>query len=293
MRFGFCSLVRLWLAFVVTVCLMFGVCHGAGAEDGQVEILRPKMNGPEVARLQEYLTSLCYPVGPIDGQYGRYTEDAVRAFQKNNGLIPDGIAGPETLAKILERCETSEYLEREYVVKSGDSVWELSRRFDVPMDVIVAVNNLSNPERIRVGQKLQIPVSGVNHAAPELIAWERVNQIFTSIARVIDVKTGLSFYVKRRGGYLHADCEPLTLQDAQIMKRIYGGSWSWERRAIVVEVSGMRIAASMNGMPHGGQTIMNNGFDGHFCIHFLGSKLHKNGQSCSTHQMMVRLAASY
>ena len=58
------------------------------------------------------------------------------------------------------------------------------------------------------------------------------------------------------------------------MKSIYGGSWSWDRRAILVKYDGHVYAASMNGMPHEDDTISDNDFDGHFCIHFTGSKTH-------------------
>jgi peptidoglycan hydrolase-like protein with peptidoglycan-binding domain len=36
----------------------------------------------------------------VDGIYGVKTRDAVEAFQKANGLTPDGVAGPVTLAAL-------------------------------------------------------------------------------------------------------------------------------------------------------------------------------------------------
>lgn len=54
--------------------------------------------GPEVQTLQQRLTQLGYYRGPIDGDYGTTTEEAVRQFQSAQGLeYVDGIAGPETL----------------------------------------------------------------------------------------------------------------------------------------------------------------------------------------------------
>ncbi|NLI60442.1 MAG: LysM peptidoglycan-binding domain-containing protein [Clostridiales bacterium] len=116
--------------------------------------------------------------------------------------------------------------------------------------------------------------------------------IFTrgSTAKVTHVDTGRTFYVKRRGGTKHADCEPLTKNDTDIMRQIYGGSWSWNRKAIIVEVNGKKMAASMNGMPHGGSSISNNGFSGHFCIHFYGSRGHSSNRQDSDHQAMVKRA---
>jgi LysM repeat protein len=112
-----------------------------------------------------------------------------------------------------------------------------------------------------------------------------------STAKVTHVDTGLTFYVKRRGGTNHADSEPLTKQDTQTIKKIYGGSFSWNREAIIVESGGKKMVASMNGMPHGGSSISGNGFNGHFCIHFYKSKGHSSGRVDSQHQAMVRKAA--
>ena len=58
-----------------------------------------------------------------------------------------------------------------------------------------------------------------------------------------------------------------------------------------MEINGRRIAASMNGMPHGQQDIGDNGFDGHFCIHFLGSRVHRTGRVDPSHQEAIFKAA--
>lgn len=56
--------------------------------------------GEEVKKLQQVLSEKGYDVGAIDGIYGKKTKEAVIAFQKENGLKVDGIAGPETLGKL-------------------------------------------------------------------------------------------------------------------------------------------------------------------------------------------------
>ena len=49
----------------------------------------------------------------------------------------------------------------------------------------------------------------------------------------------------------------------------------------------------MNGMPHGTQTIKDNNFDGHFCIHFYGSKTHGTKKVDEMHQNCVAEAMKH
>ncbi len=129
----------------------------------------------------------------------------------------------------------------------------------------------------------------------EYLCWwdDGVQQLYPrgATATVTDVATGLTFQVKRRGGTNHADSEPLTSGDTAVLREIYGGDWSWNRRAIIVSVNGRDIAASMNGMPHGGQNIHDNNFPGHICIHFKNSKAHSTNSVCERHQSKVKEAA--
>ena len=60
--------------------------------------LKKGSSGTAVRNLQYVLYELGYYDGPIDGDYGDTTEDAVRAFQINNDITPvDGVAGSKTL----------------------------------------------------------------------------------------------------------------------------------------------------------------------------------------------------
>ena len=124
----------------------------------------------------------------------------------------------------------------------------------------------------------------------ELIDWfNGGSEVFPkgTEATVIDVDTGLSFHVRRFGGEYHADSEPLTADDTAIMKQIAGGEWSWDRHAIWVKIGDRYIAASMHCMPHMVSPTASNNFPGHFCIHFLHSKVHETGKECPRHQAMV------
>lgn len=126
----------------------------------------------------------------------------------------------------------------------------------------------------------------------ELLHWKEASQLVGNrqIFTIIDLETGLSWRTQRRAGSRHADIQPLTKEDTAIMKAAYGGAWSWDRRAVIVEAGGRRIAASINGMPHGSGALVNN-FPGHHCLHFLSSMTHGGRNADPVHQLMVHKAA--
>ena len=60
------------------------------------------MTGDDVMALQQRLSELGFDVGRIDGEFAEGTVAAVREFQRNMGLPPDGTCGPATF-KALAR----------------------------------------------------------------------------------------------------------------------------------------------------------------------------------------------
>ncbi len=56
--------------------------------------------GDDVRALQERLLEMGYDVGRGDGIFGRRTSAALSAFQREVGLISDGITGPQTMAAL-------------------------------------------------------------------------------------------------------------------------------------------------------------------------------------------------
>ena len=63
-------------------------------------LLRFGSQGSAVVDLQRRLATLHYDVGAIDGIFGSSTYHGVVAFQKVNGLVRDGIVGPQTWAAL-------------------------------------------------------------------------------------------------------------------------------------------------------------------------------------------------
>ncbi len=66
----------------------------------------PGETNEDVVKLQQALTVLGYYKNTIDGNYGKSTESAVKAFQKKRGLSSDGIAGQGTIATIFGVSKT-------------------------------------------------------------------------------------------------------------------------------------------------------------------------------------------
>ena len=171
------------------------------------------------------------------------------------------------------------------------AVKDFQRAYGLKVDGLAGPATMAAIEAVLARQNADLASRGGRTVL--LLSWEIVDKMWPRgvTARIYDIETGLSLVVRRLYGTEHADVEPLTKQDTYILKQIYGGRWSWDRRAIIVELDGRYIAASMNGMPHGGEAIYDNDFPGQFCIHFLGSRLHKNRKVDAAHQAMVLRAA--
>ncbi|MGI6513378.1 MAG: hypothetical protein GX052_10025 [Syntrophomonadaceae bacterium] len=180
----------------------------------------------------------------------------------------------------------------DYILKTGDRSIRIWRAARVACDEKEVLFNLPPGSCILLDDVIIRLETMLADRFGELMPWDEVKAYFAMYCRaeIIDLETGKSFRVQRRGGRYHADCQPLTRDDTRVMKEIYG-EWSWERRAIIVVVGGRRIAASMAGMPHGAGLIKDNDFPGHFCVHFWGSKVHATGKVDPEHQRRVLEAA--
>ena len=84
--------VKAWLRLALIFMLCLSISGAAMAAT-----LRVGSSGEEVKTLQTKLKRWGYYTGSIDGVFGSGTKKAAIAFQKKNGLTPDGIVGPATL----------------------------------------------------------------------------------------------------------------------------------------------------------------------------------------------------
>ena len=114
-----------------------------------------------------------------------------------------------------------------------------------------------------------------------------------SYGYIYDIDTGIVVRVKRMGGHNHADMEPASASDTARLKKIAGGSFSWDCIPVILYAGGKYVACSINTKPHGDQTIANNGYDGQFCLHMVNSLTHDSGKVNENHQSAIKKAYNW
>ena len=62
----------------------------------QTQIMKLGATGDKVKEIQQWLTDYGYYSGNVDGVFGTDTEEAVKTFQEEAGLIVDGVVGNDT-----------------------------------------------------------------------------------------------------------------------------------------------------------------------------------------------------
>ena len=76
------------------------VTDATGSAGVSYTTLKAGMSGDAVKLMQQKLKDLGYYGGAVTGSFGNVTWEAVRAFQRANGLTADGVAGQKTLEKL-------------------------------------------------------------------------------------------------------------------------------------------------------------------------------------------------
>ncbi|MBD9173548.1 MAG: hypothetical protein EGP83_10500 [Clostridiales bacterium] len=282
--------------------------------------LRKGATGSAVKDLQTKLKKLGFYNASIDGDYGDTTVAAVKAFQKKYNLTADGVAGSETLKKLDSAYKNADsntstdddslrkgatgtavktlqtnlkklgfytaYVDGSFGATTESAVKAFQKKYGLTADGVAGSATLKKIE------------SAVASASSGKITTERLDWFNGgknvipngAVFQIKDVSTGLIFSARRQSGGNQMDAEPLTAEDTAILKKINGGTFSWRRRAVLVKYNGHVYAASIYSEPHGTNTILDNNFDGQFCLHFYGSKTHGTDRVDADHQKCVEQA---
>ena len=288
--------------------------------DKDDDSLRKGATGSAVKDLQTKLKKLGFYNAYVDGSYGDTTVAAVKAFQKKYNLTADGVVGSETLKKLDTAYKNADsntstdddslrkgatgtavktlqtnlkklgfytaYVDGSFGSTTESAVKAFQRKYGLTADGVAGSATLKKIE------------SAVASASSGKITTERLDWFNGgkyvipngAVFQIKDVSTGLIFSARRQSGGNHMDAEPLTAEDTAILKKINGGTFSWRRRAVLVKYNGHVYAASIYSEPHGTNTILDNNFDGQFCLHFYGSKTHGTDRVDADHQKCVEQA---
>ena len=288
--------------------------------DKDDDSLRKGATGSAVKNLQTKLKKLGFYNASIDGDYGDTTVAAVKAFQKKYNLTADGVAGSETLKKLDSAYKNADsntstdddslrkgatgtavktlqtnlkklgfytaYVDGSFGATTESAVKAFQRKYGLTADGVAGSATL---------KKIESAVASANSGkiTTERLDWFNGGKNVIpngAVFQIKDVSTGLIFSARRQSGGSHMDAEPLTAEDTAILKKINGGTFSWRRRAVLVKYNGHVYAASIYSEPHGTNTILDNNFDGQFCLHFYGSKTHGTNRVDADHQKCVEQA---
>lgn len=199
-------------------------------------LLRKGDESAAVRTLQQNLEALGYYDGTITGSYGNLTAEAVRRFQKKNGLTADGVAGKKTLAAI-EAAMTKKTQKAEEEKKAEE---------------------YANSTAGKASKVLNTYFS----------AW-RKDYANGQTCTVYDFVTGRSWKLRILSKDKHMDAEPLTAEDTTSMNKAFEGMKAWVPKAVWVTFSdGKTYIGSTHNVAHGTQSVKNNNFEGHICVHF-------------------------
>lgn len=89
-----------------------------------------------------------------DGLWGPRTEEALRRFQKDNGLPVTGVPDAATRRALLPWLVGSRFV----TIEKGDTFWGLAQKYGVTVTAILTANPTLNPDNLTIGQRVVVPL---------------------------------------------------------------------------------------------------------------------------------------
>lgn len=213
--------------------------------------------GDAVKAMQQKLVTLGY-LASADGVFGSATYQAVRAFQKKNGLSADGVAGAKTLEKL----------------NSSSAVPAKALPTTAPTAVPAAVFRVPDPAEVRYANWYS-EIRDRAKLMPDVV--------------IYDPDSGLHFNLHMFSFGKHADSETPTAADTGILYQINGKD-NWTPKYVWVIFSDGRVyIGSIHSHGHEVDHTPNNGLNGHICLHFprVMSEAEATGPYAVSHQKEI------
>lgn len=263
---------RRFLIVLLVAAILFGIAPYSmafdtnlftdGNNEGNIAgLIDLEDTGDYIVMLQIRLRELGYFHFKPTGRYQGMTRNAVIKFQTRQStddgksIISDGTIGAES-ANIL-----------------------FSAR---------AVRN-EVEQRIPIGPK----ADGSQTQKGERMEWAAVKSLLQqgSTYTLTDFNTGVTFQMTYAGGENHAEMECKTPDDTAVYKKTFGEAFNFSKRPMLISLSGKQIACSLQGEPHGDDSVSGNDMTGHACLFFYGSKSHVGNLVDVEHNSNVVTAA--
>lgn len=219
---------------IIVLCLVLSLLFVTSAS---AELIKYGSNGDEVVRIQYRMRDLGYFNFKPTGNFQTMTVNAAIAFQEANNIMADGAVGDESKNLLF-----------------GHTVY-----------------------RAAIPQNLHIPIGRTTDNPPVpygvLKSWSEVNALIPdgSTIKITDLYSGDTYSVKRTGGVNHAEVETVSPNDTAAMLEVFGNAFNASKRPVLVEIGGASVAASLQGLPHGSDSVSANEMSGHCCLYFSGS----------------------
>ncbi len=239
---------RILLPVLFLSVLLFGLQAEAATPPPStgMELIAYEDTGEIVAMIQTRLRELGYFHFKATGSFLSMTRNSVINFQKNqvsedgNPIIADGTVGEQSMALLFSQRAT---------------------RAAIPQEVHIPIGERAN---------------GTQNKTGTLMPWEDVKgQLSAGQAYTLtDFNTGVTFSMVYTGGEQHAEMEAATANDATVYKDTFGGEYNFSKRPMLISINGTQVACSLQGQPHGADTVERNDMVGHACLYFNGSKSH-------------------
>ena len=104
--------------------------------------IRHRSSGQDVYMLEEILFKLGFTGFTINTYFDLGTHDAVLVFQRQHGLVVDGIVGPKTWSVIFEK--EREFLQFNDKFLGEEDLQDFATRYDVELAAVKAVNEVES-----------------------------------------------------------------------------------------------------------------------------------------------------